>query len=122
MSVVGSRSVVAVGGGDNDNGSGSGIRSGIADTDWQGQLRITRARMCEAQHGIRIGALYEKRRRNNPPRTSKRRMKTGSTWSGANAICWPSAVNTKDYSVEAGSLFMCPVACIPRDGNGVVCG
>ena len=34
----------------------------------------------------------------------------------------PSAVNTKDYSVEAGSLFMCPVACIPRDGNGVVCG
>ena len=51
MSVVGSRSVVAVGGGDNDNGSGSGIRSGIADTDWQGQLRITRARMCEAQQG-----------------------------------------------------------------------
>ena len=51
VSVVGSRSVVAVGGGDNDNGSGSGIRSGIADTDWQGQLRITRARMCEAQQG-----------------------------------------------------------------------
>ena len=43
VSVVRRRSVVAVGGGDNDNGSGSGIRSGIADTDWQGQLGITRA-------------------------------------------------------------------------------